>query len=505
MDYPTTPALADRYTALVKTQWDLIHNPQSTTGLFDDMEEGASKGKSQFRFLVNGKDYSCGSTYVTLYTGKKLEIKIQSSDTTYRFDKIKWLLEGKEIKAKDGNPATVDIDITPAALSRKNNIIEVRDSLNKKISALKIKVYNAPYVEFSKSSRYKGEYLFDMGYEFERLASPDYYDTIHVGKSNMIYYAPVLGLDKGQSAELRVNVKDFPSFAEEDENFQVVIKASKNGFVIINGSPDSLVLNAMQLSSLKHVTIEAKDYLNTTNLHIYAYLPSIGKKIGLIEYYCREKIIRNVHLIYVKFKDETRYPDYLDYNKLQAYLNTYAMNQLFLNIIVDTVNVNLSLTKKRLYEKVDSIMKVNKSGDFNQKIYIILIREIYNQKRLVETSPTDDIYLITNLERGDTGGFHGVGVRGGLQLKCNRSAIGETPEELTAHELGHWLGLPHTFRVNSVTGKVQDFPKGFTWITEKEGETWDNFMDYNVRRKTWFRFQLLHVINNINKDGINKN
>jgi hypothetical protein len=42
MDYPTTPALADRYTALIKTQWDIIHNPQSTTGLFDGMEEGAS-------------------------------------------------------------------------------------------------------------------------------------------------------------------------------------------------------------------------------------------------------------------------------------------------------------------------------------------------------------------------------------------------------------------------------------------------------------------------------
>ncbi|MDI3527598.1 MAG: hypothetical protein PWR03_1781 [Tenuifilum sp.] len=41
MDYPTTPALADRYTGLIKTQWDLIHNPQTTTGLFDDMEEGA--------------------------------------------------------------------------------------------------------------------------------------------------------------------------------------------------------------------------------------------------------------------------------------------------------------------------------------------------------------------------------------------------------------------------------------------------------------------------------
>ncbi|QKG80863.1 C39 family peptidase [Tenuifilum thalassicum] len=41
MDYPTTPAIADRYTHLLKPQWDLIHNPISTTGLFDGMEEGA--------------------------------------------------------------------------------------------------------------------------------------------------------------------------------------------------------------------------------------------------------------------------------------------------------------------------------------------------------------------------------------------------------------------------------------------------------------------------------
>ncbi|QKG79904.1 DUF5675 family protein [Tenuifilum thalassicum] len=41
MDYPTSPALADRYTHLLKPQWDQIHNPQSTTGLFDGMEEGA--------------------------------------------------------------------------------------------------------------------------------------------------------------------------------------------------------------------------------------------------------------------------------------------------------------------------------------------------------------------------------------------------------------------------------------------------------------------------------
>lgn len=43
MDYPPTGGqpTQDKY-ALLKAQWDLIHNPESTTGLFDEMEDGAS-------------------------------------------------------------------------------------------------------------------------------------------------------------------------------------------------------------------------------------------------------------------------------------------------------------------------------------------------------------------------------------------------------------------------------------------------------------------------------
>ncbi|QKG80886.1 hypothetical protein [Tenuifilum thalassicum] len=42
MDYTTTPALADKYTTLIKTQWDLIHDPQTILFAWaQDEEEGA--------------------------------------------------------------------------------------------------------------------------------------------------------------------------------------------------------------------------------------------------------------------------------------------------------------------------------------------------------------------------------------------------------------------------------------------------------------------------------
>ncbi len=46
----------DKY-ALLKAQWDLIHNPETTTGLFDDMEDGASI--SDFR-AVHPSFEKCG-------------------------------------------------------------------------------------------------------------------------------------------------------------------------------------------------------------------------------------------------------------------------------------------------------------------------------------------------------------------------------------------------------------------------------------------------------------
>jgi hypothetical protein len=53
------------------------------------------------------------------------------------------------------------------------------------------------------------------------------------------------------------------------------------------------------------------------------------------------------------------------------------------------------------------------------------------------------------------------------------------------HELGHWLGLPHTFTSNSRIPIV---------VESSIGNTKDNFMDYNIKRKKWLKIQLLNYI-----------
>ncbi|QKG79684.1 glycoside hydrolase family 19 protein [Tenuifilum thalassicum] len=84
MDYPTSPALADRYTALIKIQWELIHNPQSTTGLFDGMEEGALSSEFKGTPVVFLGDTAIRKERLFIYsdTSKTVKVKFETADTS---------------------------------------------------------------------------------------------------------------------------------------------------------------------------------------------------------------------------------------------------------------------------------------------------------------------------------------------------------------------------------------------------------------------------------------
>lgn len=75
MDYPPAGGqAADTQTSLLKPQWDLIHNPETTTGLFDDMEDGAVIRKEKV------KGYWANVSPTKLFEGKtKLPCSLASS------------------------------------------------------------------------------------------------------------------------------------------------------------------------------------------------------------------------------------------------------------------------------------------------------------------------------------------------------------------------------------------------------------------------------------------
>jgi len=197
-----------------------------------------------------------------------------------------------------------------------------------------------------------------------------------------------------------------------------------------------------------------------------------------LEYYSSKKKELNVKLIYVKFADESGYPTFVTPTSLQNYLTQRSLNQLFVNISVDSVHVNSKLRKSNLNSCATS-----------QDVLDSLIKDIFNNNIPPEYDRVHDYYFITNLEitkpNGDKlGGAHRLNKIGGISVK-NFSLIGETTEELIAHELGHWLGLPHTFENGGNIPVINSSQGG----TKNNG---DNFMDYNLLRERWFRIQLIN-------------
>jgi hypothetical protein len=58
-------------------------------------------------------------------------------------------------------------------------------------------------------------------------------------------------------------------------------------------------------------------------------------------------------------------------------------------------------------------------------------------------------------------------------------------QKIVAHELGRWMGLPHTFETSNEIPFI---------INASKGGTNHNFMDYNIRRKRWYKIQLIKTI-----------
>jgi len=366
----------------------------------------------------------------------------------------------------------------------------VLDSAGNKLSKLEFKTYYAPIVKFDEGKNFNGEYFFDHGYEYTSLTgstntSGIKYETITVGKNATTYYAPVLGLLPGQTADIRVDVDDFAKAAKSDKNLRIVFKPRLTGKIGINGF-DSLVLDAIGLSNITMISIKALESINGTTLTpvlIDVVVQSTRERVGLLEYYCAEKKTKEVILIYTKFKNENNFPTYLSHSALQSYINANCMNQWFLEFKIDTVHLELRNRTTTQFEAYAT----------NQIFDSLKHRKFGPNNKMTEYNQTRDYFFITNLEIPGTGtdtwkgGFHNRLNNGGMQVKYKAGTYNETAEELTAHEFGHWQGMPHTWERGGRIGLaiIGSAPPTAGGLTK------DNFMDYNVRRTKWLKIQLL--------------
>ena len=454
----------------------------SNGGIEDVVTESEEVGRDKYlKFVIAGTDYMDGDNYYTMYTKKELEIKVEQIDTVTRdLSGITWELEGNKMTPDEEDPTILRFKVKKSNLPKSNNELLVLDSAGNKISKLKIQTYRGPEIVFDEANIYNGEYLFDHGYEFNPLKGD--YATLSIGPNNDTYYAPVLGILEAGHATIRVNVKQLKAEASKDPNFSVVIKPSRPGFVSIDNL-DSLVLNAQNLNSTSTIIVKALKSINSISLDsisINAYVSATQEKVGKMEFYCADRVEKTVKLIFVKYSDESNYPSYLNPTTFETFLDDQVMNQLFLDYKIETDTLNSAYTTSQMQSWT------------KQEILDSLNIEFHGTDNPGGYSNAYDYFYITNLSIPGSnpgtylGAFHKVGAPGGVQVKYRRSTSGETAEEATAHELGHWMGFPHTFESNAQTGGMV--------IDPAKGGTRDNYMDYNIRRKKWFKRQLLNYV-----------
>jgi len=443
---------------------------------------------SKVSFKVNNTVYGDGGKYTMLASAKIPDIQVITKDSvkadvyTYTFDgkkKINLALSQKDSTSylklsehaenlKDGSKVTVTKD-------------------NKKVAELKIETYDAPVVKFDLGNNYTGSYFFDKGFDEQAtLKNPLYYDTIQI--KNSTYYIPVVGINVRTEANIKVNLKDFDNKINNDTTFRVVIKARRNGLIAFNNQSDSIVLNGNELNILKTngLIIKSLQSVNGQRLtptFIDIIIQSTRKIIGKLEYYSADMSPKKITLIYIKFKNESNFPNIIP-NNLQTYLREQSLNQLFVKCSIDSIHATINLNR--------SYFTGNRAS--SNVIMRILQDSIFDK---IGNKNSDDYYCITDLDitkpdGNKLGGAHYTGSMYGYSVK-NNSMIGETDEEFIAHELGHWLNLPHTFEaLNNIPIINSNNPAstGQRGATENNG---DNFMDYNLRRKRWFKIQLINT------------
>jgi hypothetical protein len=416
-----------------------------------------------------------------VYEQQKFNMRLQRSNgETINVANIQWQI--KTGKSKETLDAILIKEITIEDKDIEVVIYEkIVDKNGKekkaKIAAFTFVVKQSPYITFS-TSKYDGEFGFDDGEDFKENSVPKQhmqYDTIHVADNNgksKVLYVPWVTLLQGQSVRLDVKL----SRKIEGDNIYAEATSSKIN-INYNKQQNQLTVTNNGLDN----NFNDKEYINFYRDDKYGLQKHM--LIGRCAIISRQSFNPiNVQIVYFA-SDTTRMKNTVNTTRLQTLLNSNSMNQAFARF---TVLPNII----RVKEALSSTIKVDYKAVYKT---ILNICQNKGMKYTDNQHPTTVYVIMTELQytKLETNGI--VEERGGGVLNnCNFaimwsiSSSGEDKEKLIIHEIGHTLGLRDVFLDNTLGRPSVKFSR-------------NNYMDYNVVRKMFFKTQVETIINNLNK------
>jgi len=199
-------------------------------------------------FTIEDIEYKNKDKYYTPITNEEILIKISKINSVeVKIKDLTYDLEGNKLQINDDYE--IKLILNKDFLPNGRNILKVFDTDGNKISKLIIDVFRGPEIVFEQKDYFNGEYLFDDGFRFDVLEA-DYLD-IEIGPKNDVYILPVIGLLKGQRATINIDVNKLKRDARfNDEDFEVVIRPEKSGFLTIDGKAE-LRLTGNELNDKK--------------------------------------------------------------------------------------------------------------------------------------------------------------------------------------------------------------------------------------------------------------
>lgn len=332
--------------------------------------------------------------------------------------------------------------------------VEVWEESIRKYIGFTVTVFGNPSVFFHRKNNYAGEYGFDnFGYIHDSLKN--HYQTILVDSQD--YHVPWVSLLDGQTATIKIT-STITAEAASDTSTWVEFRPSASGKIKINGDIIPVRKRGSELATFNSINIEANEldpiWTNYKQDSIIV-ISNTGDTVGKLMVSCQKPIQKKVAFIYVN--SGSGYRRSISKDSLLEQLNARSHNQIFKKYVLrndlpDTLNVTGQYIADSAYANshIQVWLNLKYKAAYFPSIISIGDLNLPHPDSSIYFAPTNPnrtyLYYITDINisantLGETRPSSSISTIVLCGLANTRYRIMET----TSHEMGHAIGLEHTF------------------------------------------------------------